>query len=505
MGVQQLDIQWAVDVAMALRRRGVTDSGSEKSSDVMTIVNVLCSQPPPSTWHDVVRSVDATKRTATTSQATIRKRITRIQELLIRASAQLNTDAVGRSAQFRSWLRITNEITTAQLLLESGSAESAKKMFQHAIGLSEKYGIAETAIQSLAALRRISANTDESVVIELYSKRIAKHSLMLATEIEAERLTDHARVLLRQYTMHRSMTLRTINQICVKLQSIRRRYVESHRISYSCLRVHLWRASLIGDAVEMNRLGREGVQYMNSHPFTESIQYRVEFEGSRLSAALICKNHAEAHRSWTDMQRKIAVGSGNWVTLLQIYFLVCVATRQYGNARDAVCEYQLHCKRGGALWRKRLWQLYRAYIMFLIDQEVIAPGPMAGAPRVYAAVLERQYAELMDDKPVGGAAVLVLKVLQWLRAGRYSDIIENTDRIRQHASRYLRNPQTARTGAFMRMLATLPAAEFDPDLVGRRGAAIWERHPEAHSLKHDTAEIIPYEDLWAIVLKMLES
>ena len=230
----------------------------------------------------------------------------------------------------------------------------------------------------------------------------------------------------------------------------------------------------------------------------------VEFEGARLSAALICKDHAEAHRSWTDIQRKVTVGSGNWVTLLQLYFLVCATTREYDNARDAVCEYQHHYKRGGPLWRKRLWQLYRAYIMFLIDQDVIAPGQLAGAPRVYAAVLERQYAELMDDKPVGGAAVLILKVLQWLRAGRYSDIVENTDRIRQHASRYLRNSTTVRTGTFMRMLATLPAAEFDVNVARKRGAAIWDRSSEVRSLRCDTAEIIPYEDLWAIVLQMLD-
>ena len=44
---------------------------------------------------------------------------------------------------------------------------------------SEKYGMAETAIQSLAALRRISANTDERVVVELYNKRIDKTSQLL--------------------------------------------------------------------------------------------------------------------------------------------------------------------------------------------------------------------------------------------------------------------------------------------------------------------------------------
>jgi len=470
----------------------------------MTIVNALCSQPPPSSWHDVVRSVDATRQGATLSQATVRKRVSRMQEMLIRASAHLNTHAVGRSAQFRSWLRVTNEMTAAYLLLESGCPESARKMYQHAVGLSEKYGMAETAIQSLAALRRISANTDERVVVELYSKRIDKTSQLLSAEMEAERLTDLTRVLLRHYTMHRTKTSRTIDQHCARLAALRSRNDQSHRIAYSYYRVHLWRASLLGNAKEMNRLGSEGANYMNAHPFTESIQYRVEFEGARLSAALICRDHAEAHRSWTDMQRKVTVGSGNWVTLLQLYFLVCATTREYDNARDAVWEYQHHYKRGGPLWRKRLWQLYRAYIMFLIDQDVIAPGPLAGAPRVYAAVLERQYAELMDDKPVGGAAVLILKVLQWLRAGRYSDIVENTDRIRQHASRYLRNSTTVRTGTFMRMLATLPAAEFDVNVARRRGAAIWDRSSEVRSLQCDTAEIIPYEDLWAIVLQMLE-
>lgn len=55
------------------------------------------------------------------------------------------------------------------------------------------------------------------------------------------------------------------------------------------------------------------------------------------------------------------------------------------------------------------------------------------------------------------------------------------------------------------MLATLPAADFDANEVDRRGRAILAKHTKAAQLKRDFAEIIPYEELWSIVIEALRA
>jgi len=394
-------------------------------------------------------------------------------------------------------------MTTAHLLLEVGSISSSRKMYEHALALSEKSRLTECAMQCIAALRRISANTEPVRVLRAFDRRMTMLEMRLHAEVEAEGLVDQGRALLREYTLARVKTLRTLNGVCSRLKQLKTQHSSSFVVSYAYFRVNLWRASLVGDVADIMRFGSQGVRYMNAHPLTEAVQYRVEFEGARLSAALYLKDHAASVRVWSEIQQKIVIGSGNWVTLLQLHFLVCASARKYDEARDALWDYLQHYKRGGPEWRKRLWQLYRGYILFLIDHGVIDEGLFKGAPRIYAATLERQIKELVDDRPVGGAGILILKILQWLRAEKYSEVIASSDRLRQHASRYLRNPQTARTGAFLRMLAILPTAEFDAEEARARGAAIWERHSEAHEVLRDTAEIIPYEDLWEIVLELL--
>lgn len=500
-----LDLRWAIDVALVLRRRHLVDSGSESSHSVSTLIGILAAAPPPSTWGEVLSAWDRTKTSRAVRPDTQARRIVRIRELLVRASSGLNTENLQGSAQFRMRTRVQNQLTTAQLLWDAGYHASAKATYVHAMGVSIKHEILDSAIRAACSLRTLAAANGALEEVRRLDQKIANLQAASELEIEALSLQDHAQALLTTFTSDRVRGAHQFRRILARLKVLAARPYATAVVNLAYFRTQLWLASVTRDVNGILRISGPAVNYLDRHPHAEYTAYRTEFEGSRLTAMLATKDFKGATQVWERVSERVTEGAANWTALLQIYFLACLATRHYEAARDALFQYESKRKPGGPEWRIRLWHLYKAYIILLIDHGLVKAGPYEHAPRIYVANLERQFKEFNDDKLVSGAALYVLKILHWLRAMKYSDIVAEVEAMRRYAHRYLTNKQTARTGVFLRMLATLATGDFDPQDCRARGDQIWKRHREAHRLHRDSAEIVPYEELWKLVIRILET
>ncbi len=498
----ELDLHWAREIARVLKSRGIRDSGSERSSSVMALLEALTSEPPVTSWRQVVyRWKPETTRQRLRDEA-IRQRAHRIREILTRAHAGLHTEYLRGSSMFRHRTRVMNEITAAQLLHDEGSVVAARTGFVHALELSKRSELIDCAIAAAQSIRAIDAAQSTRNGLREIDEQIQLLQELSGIEREAIRLRDHARALLNEFSRDRKRTLRQLAEITAQLQQLDTGQIIAVR--FIGFRVSLWTASLRADTETMMRIGRAAIDLMNEYPHLESEGARAEFHGTRLSAALITKNAKQARLVWNELSDSFTIGGANWTILLQIYFLVCTTSGDYDQARDALWDYEAQRHGSEPDRRRRLWLLYRAYLLFMIDHGVVYEGPFTGAPRPYLAVLERQLGPLAQDKAIGGAGLLILRVLHHLRGGRYAEVVTRTEQLREYSARYLRNPNTLRTGIFLRCLAALPTAKFDATEAQRRAELIRSRTSAYSTVRRDDAEIVRYEDLWRIVIELLE-
>lgn len=496
-------MEWAIDVARMLRTRGLQDSGSERSATVNRLVDVLLHQPPPKTWSEIVEKWKEGADGSEARNETLSKRVDRIRKLLTRATAGINTERLKGSAQFRAHVQATNELVTATLLLNSGSQKSARLMYEHVLKISKKYHITDCEIRAAGYLRRMAATTNEPHLFRNHDRELQRLQTQQLLEREAERIEDHALKLLHEYSRNPRTVADRLESLCTEVRTLASAS-SVIGVQRSMFRVLLWQASMLNRPNDMLHIGTQAITWMNENPAAESVPYRVEFEGSRMSAALMLKDVEGARSAWHDIHHRIEEGTGNWVNLLQLYFLVCMYAEQFDEARDALHLYESKHRRGGVRWRTQLWNLYKAYVFVLIDEGLMQPGQFARSSRMYPATLEATSEDLVRDKPVTNAALLILKVIHWLRAAKYSEVITVTETLRTYASRYLRNPETARTGRLLRMLATLPASDFDAEKAAARGCSIMQKVKNVPTTPSYDAEIIPYETLWDIVLGILQ-
>jgi hypothetical protein len=491
------DYHWAMEVSRVLRRRGLPAIHELKQAEAL--VKRILDLGDEGTWQAAVASED--QGDGNLSTAAIHKRIDRARELLTRSVGGLSGERISDAPRFKAAVRASNELVMAELLLRGGAGMSARISAQRAANISRDHSNTNEEIRALTMLRRIDAMNLETGLLRAHDHRLRHLCVKLGQENEAGFIEDYVRIRMQTYSRKPSATKREIEVLVKRLGELDSGH--SATITLSRYRVTLWYYSLQGRASEMLHVGTEAAAWLDDNPRYESIGHRVEFEGSRMSACLLMKRIDEAVRVWPVIESKVTVGGGNWVGLLQLYFLVCMSGKKFEEAGSALASYVELYRGGGPAWRKQVWIVFRAYFLLLVEEGLVHPGRVKTSPRVYAGTILKSCSDLARDKPLWGAGIFVLQVLQQLKAHNYSAMIDSTDQLRRYASRYLRSTQTSRTGVFFRALASIPIVDFDSVRAQERYVKLTSRHADAWGIDRDDAEIVPYDVLWSIVVSVL--
>jgi hypothetical protein len=112
------------------------------------------------------------------------------------------------------------------------------------------------------------------------------------------------------------------------------------------------------------------------------------------------------------------------------------------------------------------------------------------------------------DKRGLNVAILIVHVLFLLHDKKYDAIIDRVDALVQYSYRYLRKDETFRSNCFIKMLLQTVKADFNPIRTRRyteKYVAQLAEVPLNVAEQGIEVEVIPYEDLWDIVLEMLDN
>ncbi len=109
------------------------------------------------------------------------------------------------------------------------------------------------------------------------------------------------------------------------------------------------------------------------------------------------------------------------------------------------------------------------------------------------------------DKQGDNVAILIAELLVHLARDR-GKFIDRVDAISKYSYRHLKTPETQRAKHFIKILASLPSANFNPTALERKAApAIAYLHDNPLRLGENFAiEIIPFDRLLEMIIKKLE-
>ena len=193
--------------------------------------------------------------------------------------------------------------------------------------------------------------------------------------------------------------------------------------------------------------------------------------------------------------------SNNWFYFQEHHLLLALHAGRYELAQqllDTVAKNPAIMGQRAAATQR--WDLYRSYLNFVLP-----------APRVLSA-RQRQVAQQMlllpeysRDKRGHNVAILVLQLLHFLRERNLEPVLLRLERLRKYQQRHLAEASTLRSRLFLRLLQIIVEKNFDPKRAAERGQNLLQQLRDAPPPGEAFAEveIIPYENLWVIVLELL--
>ncbi len=193
--------------------------------------------------------------------------------------------------------------------------------------------------------------------------------------------------------------------------------------------------------------------------------------------------------------------SNNWFYFQEHYLLLALHASRYELAQqllDTVAKNPAFLAQRDAAMQR--WDLYRSYLNFVLP-----------ATRVLSA-RQRQVAQQMlllpeysRDKRGHNVAILVLQLLHFLRERNLEPVLLRLERLRKYQQRHLTEATTLRSRLFLRLLQIIVEKNFDSQKAADRGQKLLQqlRDTPPPGEAFAEVEIIPYENLWSIVLGLL--
>lgn len=202
-------------------------------------------------------------------------------------------------------------------------------------------------------------------------------------------------------------------------------------------------------------------------------------------------------------------GAFNWFKLYELYFLLYAHSGQYEQADEILKMIMSHSNFGNLPGNvQETWKISEAYLHFL---ECTGHLPANGQEdqRSKSFRLSRFLNEMevfSKDKQGMNIPILIIELLLGIAQEKYDELIDRVEAIDKYRTRYMREEEMARANHFLRMLLQIPKNAFRREEAlakAQEDQLALEAMPIEMANQTYEIEIVPYEKLWDIVLKIL--
>jgi hypothetical protein len=253
---------------------------------------------------------------------------------------------------------------------------------------------------------------------------------------------------------------------------------------------------------EILSLNYQARTFFNNLPFKPTIIfYLITRRDAMVNLQL--KNYSHAIDNFLKIMDTPRNGSVGWY-YNRIYFVLAnLHFQQYETANDIIIDCISNRK------FKTLFSPYKQYVLILNGF-----CEFVKLSRIQSHKSSFRIGKFLNEVPVYAKekrgmniAILIIHFLFLIRQKKYSRAIDRVEAMDQYCYRYLRKDENFRSNCFIKMLIQVTKADFNPIRAQRYAH---KYHKKLLSVPMEIAdqpidvEIVPYEDLWEMVLRVLE-
>jgi hypothetical protein len=203
-------------------------------------------------------------------------------------------------------------------------------------------------------------------------------------------------------------------------------------------------------------------------------------------------------------------GTYNWFKYQELLIILAFHTKAYQDAYKVLKGVILHRKFGSLPENTRqYWKIIEAYQYYLKEMGIIVEeGDTSILSRFRIARFANETPLFSKDKRGLNIPILIFQIVYLIQQKRQNETIDRLEAIKRYSTRYLVKDDTYRSNCFIKMLLVIPDVGFHKVATERHAdkfAKLLKAVPLDFANQSHEVELIPYEDLWEIVLRSLET
>ena len=316
----------------------------------------------------------------------------------------------------------------------------------------------------------------------------------------AQKMLKHS--LDKSYALQIESELKELESQLPNIQTISFNYS-----TYNCL---YFKSFLSGDYNKLIEISTSAVAYFRTKKVFKHIG-EFSFLQKLGVANYIQGNIQKAIEVYSEAQNmKLTPGKLPWFNIRSHLFIAHLSLKNYDSAFLYLHEV-LSFSSFNSLYEsfKETWLIKEAYMQLLIKMGKVTEADDS-ENKLRPFRINRFLNEVPHysrDKSGRNIAILIIHVLFLFIQKKDDELQRRLDALGQYSFRYLRNDETLRSNAFIKMLQKLPDANYHPKGIERRVDKFYKRLVETPmNISEDSAEteVIPYEHLWEIVLELMQ-
>ncbi len=408
----------------------------------------------------------------------------------------------------RAYYTCSKDWASAKILLGREARSAAVKLLRKVYLKAIKYDFTDLVLDTARQLRIHHGLYERNrKKYEEYDNVATKYEQIFNAEMLAEKA--YTKFIL-DYTMGQvdeNLLNNEVKESVVKLNQ--------YTAKYDSLRLHQLTALLeifyymgIKDYQKTIEVGKRRIDFLESKPFHAKINIVLILQ-NMITCYTYLQEYEKGKKAAEKCLNILTDGRANWFKTLEHYYLLCMHTGEYKKAYQIVEKAFSH-KRFNFLpsSNRENWVLFEAYLHYLqFINELQEDLPGVKKRRFKRSKFINEVNMYTQQERGLKIPIWIIQVLFLLAEKNYDKALTKIDNARRFANRYLKSEETKRSHLFFKMLDKTIKNDFEKVPTEKASKKDFEKihaHPIDVTLQLHQIEIIPYEELWPLVLKTLD-
>ncbi len=434
-----------------------------------------------------------------------------VKEQMINSIMELDI-SINASDRLKATYKCEKNLFAAKMLGKTGSINASKELFKQTYLLAKKHKITDVILCCLKNLSNFYTFQEKKKVLYNSLKDINFYKEVYAAEIQAQ---EFYRKVLYEVTNSKTLNPKSF-KVLLEYSKIIEANIEKFK-EYDSLelrncffRIKSSAFEAIGDIRNALKVYEQTEKNLLNSSIIVSPQLLAELNTEQLVCLVYLQDYEKGKLIAEKIKKILPEKSGNYISFLNHYFLLSIQSSKLINALEIIKELESHeLFKISFLQEAEYFILFKSYLIIALLNsknpfEIQKGNELKNNFTVFRAI--DKLSETSKDKKGLNVSIIILRILFYLIEGDYSKILDKMEGLKQYNQRYLKKNEFYRTDCFIKMILMIEKYDFDYNQVKTNSLEYTQKLGDFRVKSSNSFfnwEIIPYENLWTIILETL--